>query len=127
MMLPHTNLFQLDPKLLNLILRIFIPSIITRNIRRSEVDGSGGNMLCFLLYRLLVGYVNVPTRTNVLWSVRLGRDRSGPWNRPSSLVGMPLVRMRRLLLSMFLLGLCSVGIIGVVGNVRRWCVGPLWF
>lgn len=75
------------------------------------MDGSRGTMLCFLLYRLLAGYVDVPTRTNVLWSVRLGRDRFGPWNRSSSLVGMPLVRMRRLLLPMLLLGLWSAGVV----------------
>ena len=83
-------------------------------------------MLYPLLYRLLAGYVNGPTRANGLGSIRLVRERSDPWNRPSSLIRVPLVRMRRLLLPMLLLRLWSVGVVGVVGNVRRWCVGPLW-
>lgn len=55
MMLPHTNQLQLGPNLLNLILRKFIPSIVTGNIRRSRVDGSRSNVLWFLLYRLTGG------------------------------------------------------------------------
>ena len=66
------------------------------------MDGSEGSVLCFLLYRPLAGYVNVPTGTNVLWLVWLGT---------TPVVGMPLV-----LLSMLLSGLWSVGIVGVVGT-----------
>lgn len=79
---------------------------------------------------LLAGDIDVPARTKVLGPTLLRRDRSDPWSRASGLVralwlGMGVGGLLRPVLWLGL-WLWSVGVIGVVGVVRRRRVGPLW-
>lgn len=100
-----TNLLQLSPKPRNLILQIFIQDAATNRVRRrgpGGVNESGGDMLCLMLLRLLMGHVIVPTKAKVLRSIRLGRDETSSRNRASSLVQILLLGMRLLLPVLFL-------------------------
>ena len=81
-------------------------------------------MTWLLGFGLMVGDIDVPARTKVLGPALLRRDRFDRWSRTSGLVkalwlGMGMGRL-------FWPVLWSVGVIGVVGDVRRWRVGPLW-
>ena len=73
-------------------------------------------MSCLLL-RLLTEHVNIPAKTKVLGSIRLGRDGSSPRNRGPSPAWILLLGMGRLL-PVLVLRLWSVQVVRVVG--------PLW-
>lgn len=116
----HTNLFQLSPKLHDLITQVFIGGTTTHSVREFRLSG-----LSRLLLRLLTWYVDISALAKVRSSVRMWRTGSGPWDWSPSLVRVLLLEVRRWLLSV-LLRLWSVRVVGIE-NGRRWCVGPLWW
>ena len=113
-----TDLLQSSSEPRNLIMQIFIRNAATNMVRRcglGRVSENEGTMPCLLL-RLLTEHVNIPAKTKVLGSIRLGRDGSSPRNRGPSPAWIPLLGMGRLL-PVLVLRLWSVQVVRVVGSL----------